>query len=142
MVLAGRGRYQQTIQYSVEGVLYDATGTNTQDQGTAGPYTVPAGKTVSGASLTNLDYSHSTFGVTDYTNGPVNFTWNIANVQQTAERLRSRQITSPGGGSPSCRQGRCNLAWRIAVAAPAGWRAHGTAAGPPGSLRTGILRSN
>ena len=74
---------QQTIQYSVEGVLYDATGTNAQDQGTAGPYTVPAGETASGASLTNLNYSQSTFGVTDYTNGPVNFTWNIANVQQT-----------------------------------------------------------
>jgi len=69
---------QQTIQYSVEGVLTDDNGSNVQDQGTAGPYTVPPGETFTGASLNNLSYSQP-----GYENGPVNFTWNIANTQQT-----------------------------------------------------------
>jgi hypothetical protein len=69
---------QQTIQYSVEGVLADDSGSNVQDSGTAGPYTVGPGQTFTGADLNNLGYSQ--FG---YHNGPANFTWNIENAQQT-----------------------------------------------------------
>jgi hypothetical protein len=68
---------QQTIQYSVEGVLADTSG-NVQDSGTAGPWTVGPGQTFTDASLNGLEYSQ--FG---YHNGPANFSWNISNLQQT-----------------------------------------------------------
>jgi hypothetical protein len=68
---------QQTIQYSVEGVLADESG-NVQDSGTAGPWTVGPGQTFTDASLDGLEYSQ--FG---YHNGPANFSWNISNLQQT-----------------------------------------------------------
>ena len=69
---------QHTIQYSVEGVLADDNGTNVQDSGTSGPWTVGPGQTFTGANLDNLEYSQI-----GYHNGPANFTWNISNVQQT-----------------------------------------------------------
>jgi Carboxypeptidase regulatory-like domain len=69
---------QETIQYSVEGVLADDNGGNPQASGTAGPYTVGPGQTFTNASLDNLEYSQP-----GYHNGPANFTWNIANAQQT-----------------------------------------------------------
>jgi hypothetical protein len=69
---------QQTIQYTVKGVLADDQGKNVQDSNMVGPWTVGAGETVTGASFGSLEYSQ--FG---YHNGPVNFTWNISNGQQT-----------------------------------------------------------